>query len=88
VSFFPDGLTVFPANWGKSDRESWGVEWRIPPCTVPLDDLVALAQLLSCRRIDDTGGMAFLESADSLKLWQTLKAKYPDMAVLQLKRAN
>ena len=64
------------------------VAGRIPPCTVPLDDLVALAQLLSCRRIDDTGGMAFLESADSLKLWQTLKAKYPDMAVLQLKRAN
>src|SRR5439155_16386288 len=43
----------------------------------PLQDLSRLAQLLSGRRVDETGGLVPLEKAALKADWQALRPKYP-----------
>jgi WD40 repeat protein len=49
------------------------------PDTRPVDDLTRSAQLLSLRRVDETGGLATISANEAGEHWQDLAAKYPSV---------
>jgi WD40 repeat protein len=52
--------------------------WDLRPDTRPIEDLVALAQLVGGQRIDATGGAVPLTLEELRKAWEALRAKYPE----------
>jgi serine/threonine protein kinase/WD40 repeat protein/tetratricopeptide (TPR) repeat protein len=48
--------------------------WELPRDQRPVEELVALAQAVSGRRVDDSGGTPLLDS----KEWLALRARYPE----------
>ena len=51
--------------------------WELPSEDRPVDDLAALAGLLSGHRLDSTDALAPLESGALSRTWRTLRARYP-----------
>ncbi|HEX4610435.1 MAG TPA: hypothetical protein VH092_19755 [Urbifossiella sp.] len=73
TTFSPDGRRVVTET-----RDGTARVWDISPDVRPGADLVALAQLRSGHRINDTGTAVPLAAADLARLWTDLRSRYPD----------
>ncbi len=51
--------------------------WEVPLDRHPIEDVTRLAEVLSGRRIDDTGGLVPFEGSELLTAQEALAAKYP-----------
>ncbi len=73
VSFDPGGERLLIMR-GESVQV-----WNLPPDNRPLEDLVALSELLAGRRLSSSGDFDYPPSARMSEHWQKLRAKYPDL---------
>jgi hypothetical protein len=72
AAFSPDGRRVVTASHGKTARV-----WDLTPDDRPAEDLLALAQLWSGRRIDPAGALVPLTAEEIAQTWQKLRPRYP-----------
>jgi WD40 repeat protein len=72
AAFTPDGR-VITASYDGTART-----WDVAPDERPTEDLVGLAELLSGHRSDEGGLIVPLPGEDHLRLWDRLRAKYPE----------
>jgi WD40 repeat protein/tetratricopeptide (TPR) repeat protein len=74
-AFSADGRRIVTAD---PDRERRRLVWDVSPDDRPVKDLVALAQLLSGRVVQEAGGFTTLSAGKSRQLWETMKANFPE----------
>jgi tetratricopeptide (TPR) repeat protein len=67
--FTPDGSRVVTKSSGLVRA------WELAREARPVEDLLALAHLLSARRVDETGGLVSVESKDLRVAWQELLSR-------------
>ena len=72
ASFTQDGRTLFTASADGTTRL-----WDVTPDNRPVEEITMLAQLLSGRRIDSTGSLVAVTSANLVEFWNKLHTKYP-----------
>lgn len=72
ASFTQDGRILFTASADGTTRL-----WDFTPDARPIDDIAPLAQLLSGRRLDNTGSLVPVSATKLAENWETLRQKYP-----------
>ncbi|MCD6049416.1 MAG: repeat-containing protein [Verrucomicrobia bacterium] len=72
ASFTQDGRILFTASADGTTRL-----WDFTPDARPIDDIAPLAQLLSGRRLDNTGSLVPVSATRLAENWDTLRQKYP-----------
>lgn len=72
MAFSPNGQHIVSASWDGTARI-----WTLKKETRSLVDLQLLAGLLSGRRIDASGRLVLLGTADITNAWTKLTGKYP-----------
>lgn len=72
ASFTQDGRILFTASADGTTRL-----WDFTPDARPIDDIAPLAQLLSGRRLDNTGSLVPVSATKLAENWDTLRQKYP-----------
>jgi WD40 repeat protein/predicted Ser/Thr protein kinase len=83
AAFSPDGRRAITASADGTARL-----WRFTPEDKPVEELAALAELLSGRRIDRTGSLTTAPLADVLAGWTKLQKKYPALFAQSVDRAR
>ena len=72
VAMDPDGTRLVAAGRGA-------VLWELVPDDSPIEGLTQLAQLLSSRRLDETGGVIPLSAEEIQHIWRRVKDNHPDV---------
>jgi WD40 repeat protein/tetratricopeptide (TPR) repeat protein/tRNA A-37 threonylcarbamoyl transferase component Bud32 len=74
--FSADGRRIFiyPGASGSSTQAQF---WELPVEGRPVEQLLALAQVLATQQLDQTGAFVPLETASWRDTWQRLRGKYP-----------
>jgi eukaryotic-like serine/threonine-protein kinase len=72
VRFSPDGQRLVASNGERAQL------WNLPPDNRPIEDLVALAELLAGRRLDATGDFTSPPGSAVTNAFARLRSKYPD----------
>jgi WD40 repeat protein len=70
AEFSPDGQQVVTASEDRTARL-----WRLSPGSVDAEGWMRRAQLLSARRIDETGAVVTVDTAQFLDLWKKANHK-------------
>ncbi len=78
ASFTQDGRTLFTASADGTTRL-----WDVTPDTRPVEEIAQLAQLISGRRIDNTGSLVAVPSATLAETWTKLHSKYPQQFTIK-----
>lgn len=68
-----DGRLVTFGVSGRNNRLDLVRVWDVTPDARPLDQLRALAQVLSGSRLDDTGGLVPLDDEEYARAWQAVR---------------
>jgi WD40 repeat protein/tetratricopeptide (TPR) repeat protein len=78
---YPGKIPVFSADGRRvimeDPEDKRRLVWDVSPDDRPAEDLVGLAQLLSGRQVHETSGFTPLDSGESRRLWESLRARYP-----------
>ncbi len=72
ASFTQDGRILFTASADGTTRL-----WDFTPDARPIEDIALLAQLLSGRRLDNTGSLVAVSAPKLAEYWDSLREKYP-----------
>lgn len=72
ASFTQDGRILFTASADGTTRL-----WDFTPDARPIDDIAQLAQLISGRRLDNTGSLVAVSATKLAENWDALRQKYP-----------
>jgi eukaryotic-like serine/threonine-protein kinase len=72
VRFSPDGQWLVSTSGGRAQL------WNLPPDNRPIEDLVALAELLAGRSIAASGDFNSPSVSALTKSWERLRSKYPE----------
>jgi WD40 repeat protein len=73
AAFSPDGRHLITACAGDDTARVWD----LTSDQRPTEDLVRLAELLSCHQIDATAGSIALAPQGFRRVWQRLRSRYP-----------